>query len=66
MHKKYDTSIIDKEIKQNRRKMFFETATQFFWGLYPLGCALAYFAFIALMAFAALMWFTEPSLTGNY
>ena len=64
--KKYDTTLIDAEIKQMKRRTFFEFATQFAWTLHPIGCVLMMLAFITMLAFAIVMMMSEPSLTGSY
>lgn len=66
MKRKYDTSLIDAQIKQMKRQTFFEFATQFCWSLFPLGCALFIIAFITMLAYAIVMMATEPSLISKY
>ena len=64
--KKYDTSIIDNELKRIKRKSFFDFATQFCWTLYPFGCMAILTALALLFAIIIVLWISEPSLTGNY
>jgi hypothetical protein len=64
--KKYDTSLIDAQIKQMKRQTFFKFATQFCWSLFPIGCVLMMVAFLTMLAYAIVMMMTSPSLTGNY
>jgi hypothetical protein len=64
--KKYDTSLIDAQIKRMKRQTFFEFVTQFAWSLFPLGCALFILTFLIMLAYTVVMMMTEPSLTGNY
>lgn len=66
MKRKYDTTLIDAEIKQMKRQTFFEFATQFCWALYPIGCVITMLAFITMLAYAIVMMMSEPSLTGSY
>jgi hypothetical protein len=66
MKRKYDTSLIDAQIKQMKRQTFFEFATQFCWSLFPIGCALFFLAFITMLAYAIVMMATEPSLISKY
>ena len=66
MKRKYDTTLIDAEIKQMKRRTFFEFATQFCWSLFPLVCVLMMVAFLTMLAFAIVMMMSEPSLTGSY
>ena len=60
---KYDTSLIDKELK---KPSFFERYYAFFWALEPLGYTIAFIAFILIAVYVVLMWLTEPSLNGTY
>jgi hypothetical protein len=64
--KKYDTSLIDAQIKQMKRQTFFEFATQFCWSLFPIGCALFILTFLTMLAYAVVMMATEPSLISKY
>jgi hypothetical protein len=66
MKRKYDTSLIDAQIKQMKRQTFFEFATQFCWSLFPLGCTLFIIAFITMLAYAIVMMASEPSLISKY
>ncbi len=63
MKKQYDTSIIDKELRAERAQAIYDGATL-------LGGYLFAYIFIATfscgMAWAIVMWLSEPSLCSGY
>ena len=63
MKRKYDTSMIEKEL---RKPKFYEKYFQYFYALQPLGCVIALLMFAVLVAYTFFMLFTEPSLNGTY
>lgn len=64
MKRKYDTTILDKEIKQMKKQSFFNTLKCLAWGLYPFGCALFIALFSLFFAYAIVMMMTEPTIKG--
>ncbi len=61
--RKYDTSIIDKELRAQKVQAIYDAVTL-------LGGYLFAYLFVVLMAYAfawaILMWLSEPSLNGSY
>ena len=64
MKRKYNTKLIDKEIKQMKKQSLFNTIKSLAWGLYPIGCALFVLLFSLFFAYAIVMMATEPTIKG--
>ena len=67
---KYDSSIIDAEIKLERRAKFYDRLSIIMWALYPLGCLLFEILFVIAFAiggaYVLANWLCGASLNGTY
>ena len=62
-HKKYNIKLIKHEMRTPR---WYDGLLRYAYAFHPLGCVLVMVMFIFIMAYTIFMWFTSPSLTGNY